>query len=94
MLKTNYLENNWIDLEINKRAFKLKSKKFKWIVIDLSCGQRPYEKDILEVVNKYMGIDWSEPLRNTDVVPDLNNPLLIVAGLALSLHYFAWVVMS
>ena len=49
---------------------------------------------MLEVVNKYMGIDWSEPLRNTDVVPDLNNPLLIVAGLALSLHYFAWVVMS
>ena len=94
MLKTNYFENNWIDLEINKRAFKLKSKKFKEIVIDLVCGQRPYEKDILEVVNKYRGIDWSEPLRNTNVVPDLNNPLLIVAGLALSLHYFAWVVMS
>ena len=57
MLTTNYFENNWIDLEINKRAFKLKSKKFKWIVIDLGCGQRPYEKDILEVVDKYMGTD-------------------------------------
>ena len=94
MLKTNYFENNWIDLEINKRAFRLKSNKFKWIVIDLDCGQRPYEKDILEVVDKYMGIDLSEPLRNIKVVPDLNNPFLIVAGLALSLHYFAWVVMS
>ena len=26
-------------------------------VIDLGCGQRPYEKDILEVVDKYMGTD-------------------------------------
>ena len=41
-----------------------------------------------------MGIDLREPLRYIKVVPDLNNPLLIVAGLALSLHYFAWVVMS
>ena len=94
MHKTNYLENNWIDLEINKRAFKLKSKKFEEIDIDLVCGRRPYEKDILEVVDKYMGIDLSEPLRNIKVVPDFNNLFLIVAGLALSLPYFAWVVMS
>ena len=86
--------NNWIALKINKRAFKLKSKKFKGMVIDLDCSLRPYEKDLLEVAEKYMGIDWSESLRNINVVPDLNNPLLIVAGLALSLHYFAWVVMS
>ena len=86
--------NNWIALKINKRAFKLKSKKFKGIIIDLGCFHRPYEKDILEVADKHMGIDWSEPLRNIKVVPDLNNLFLIVAGLALSLHYFAWVVMS
>jgi hypothetical protein len=65
------LENNWIALKINKRAFKLKSKKFKGIIIDLGCFHRPYEKDILEAADTHMGIDWSEPLRNIKVVPDL-----------------------
>ena len=63
--------NNWIALKINKRAFKLKSKKFKVIIIDLFFFHRPYDKDILEVADKHMGIDWSEPLRNIKVVPDL-----------------------
>ena len=63
--------NNWIALKINKRAFKLKSKKFKGIIIDLGCFHRQYEKDILEVADKHMGIDWSEALRNIMVVPDL-----------------------
>ena len=65
------MENNWIDLKINKRAFKIKSKKFKGIIIDLGCFHRTYEKDILEATDKHMGIDWSEPLRNIKVVPDL-----------------------
>ena len=54
------------------------------VVYDLGCGTRPYEKDILVVADRYVGVDWSNTLHglNADIVADLNKPLPIDSDVA------------
>jgi SAM-dependent methyltransferase len=54
------------------------------VVYDLGCGIRPFEKDILEYADRYVGVDWSNTLHGlrADVVADLNKPLPIKDGAA------------
>ena len=53
------------------------SKHIKGTVYDLGCGERPYERFILEHANHYVGVDWSNTLHalKADIVADLNEPL-------------------
>ncbi|MGB3070987.1 MAG: methyltransferase domain-containing protein [Ottowia sp.] len=48
-------------------------------VLDLGCGTRPFETDILEYADEYIGVDWSNTLHNlkADIISDLNKPLPI-----------------
>ncbi len=49
------------------------------VVYDLGCGIRPYEKDILTVADRYVGVDWSSTLHglHADIEADMNKPLPI-----------------
>ncbi|MTD10594.1 methyltransferase domain-containing protein [Acinetobacter sp. YIM 103518] len=51
--------------------------KLKGIVVDLGCGERPFEKDILIYAERYVGVDWSNTLHKSkiDVLADLNAKL-------------------
>jgi SAM-dependent methyltransferase len=51
-------------------------------VIDLGCGTRPFEADILLHAKEYFGFDWGNTLHGThaDVIADLNRPLPIVSA--------------
>lgn len=48
-------------------------------VLDLGCGVRPFEQDILCHASEYIGVDWSNCLhgRRADIEADLNQPLPI-----------------
>lgn len=48
-------------------------------VLDLGCGTRPFEKDILQHASEYVGVDWGNTLHGThaDIFSDLNETLPI-----------------
>lgn len=79
MNKINYLTFNWG----MKRAINLKVlNKLHFLsgsVVDLGCGERPFEKDILKYADSYKGLDWSNSFHDTkaDIIADLNKPLNI-----------------
>lgn len=56
----------------------------KGVVYDFGCGDRPYEHDILNYADRYIGIDWSKNNNyiKADIVSDLNEVLPIEDGVA------------
>lgn len=50
-------------------------------LLDLGCGSRPFEADILRLATEYVGVDWGNTLHGShaDLVADLNKPLPIAA---------------
>lgn len=79
MYKVNFLSHNWaikkaLNYFIIKRIHHLNG-----IVLDLGCGTRPFEGDILKIAEKYIGVDWGNSLHelNADIKADLNQPLPI-----------------
>lgn len=55
---------------------------FSGTVIDLGCGTRPFEADILLHAREYFGLDWGNTLHGThaDIIADLNRPLPIASA--------------
>jgi len=53
-------------------------------VVDLGCGTRPYETDILRHAREYIDVDWGNSLHGShaDIVADLNRPLSMAEGFA------------
>lgn len=49
------------------------------IVLDLGCGMRPFENDILQYATNYVGLDWNNSLHglHADIIANLNRPLPI-----------------
>lgn len=74
MHRFSYFDYNWLAIKINNRTTYRMKKYFKGVVYDLGCGERDYEKEILTVAKKYVGVDWSSTLHNlkADIVADLN----------------------
>lgn len=79
-----YPENRWLHNFLIKKAINdkfagrlpdLKNGR----VLDLGCGARPFEADILEYASEYVGVDWGNTLHGltADIVADLNSPLPI-----------------
>lgn len=77
MQKIDYTRHNWLVFKIANQWLKTWSENIKGTVYDLGCGERPYEKFILEHADKYIGVDWSNTLHSlkADIVADLNKPL-------------------
>lgn len=73
------LTNNWLAYRIGNRMFRGYLPKMSGTVLDIGCGERPFEKEIREVADAYFGLDWSNTLHNlkADVVADANQPLPI-----------------
>jgi SAM-dependent methyltransferase len=60
------------------------SNRLRGTVYDLGCGDLPYREWMLQYVDRYVGVDWSNTIHElkADVVADLNEPLPIDSGAA------------
>jgi hypothetical protein len=78
------LSHNWLAHKINNKKIKEKTPGMKGVIYDLGCGTRPFEDDILEFADQYIGVDWSNTLHGlcADIIADLNESLPIKDGVA------------
>ena len=84
MHKVCYLDQNWLAHKMNNELLKSRLLNMKGVVYDLGCGTRPYEKEILAVADRYIGVDWSNTLHglHADIMADLNKSLPIDSAVA------------
>ena len=84
MHKINYLAANWLALKMNNADVQSRLSDIAGTVYDLGCGIRPYEKDILTLADRYVGVDWSSTLHglHADIVADMNKRLPIEDAVA------------
>lgn len=84
MHKVYYLDCNWLAHKLNNALIKKHLSKITGVVYDLGCGTRPYEKEILTVADRYIGVDWINTLHglHADIVANLNQTLPIENGVA------------
>lgn len=77
--KVSYADHNWLAKKRYNHLISYQAASLSGIVIDLGCGERPFESDILKYANHYIGVDWSSTLHQlkADIVADLNKPLPI-----------------
>lgn len=71
--------HNWLIKKLVNDKVRDHLHEFRGVVIDLGCGTRPYERDILRFAEQYIGIDWNNTLHGltANVVADVGKPLPI-----------------
>lgn len=71
--------HNWLVYKYNEEYLIKFSPYIKGHVYDLGCGERPYEKFILQFAEKYTGVDWGNTFHQlkADIFSDLNKTLPI-----------------
>ena len=79
MYKIDYFSHNWLGLSLHNNSVDSNLSHVNGVVYDLGCGIRPYENEILEIAEKYIGVDWSNTLHgaHADIIADLNQPIAI-----------------
>jgi SAM-dependent methyltransferase len=84
MHRYSYLDCNWLALKLNNTEVHTRLPLMTGIVYDLGCGTRPYEYDIMQTADGYVGVDWSNTLHglHAEIVADLNQPLPIESSVA------------
>lgn len=84
MQEENRASFNWLIKKVNNDIIKENLHLIRGRVIDLGCGTRPYERDILEYAEDYVGLDWFNTMHRlrADIVADLNSPLPIRSDIA------------
>jgi SAM-dependent methyltransferase len=77
MYPENWFAHNWLIKKLVNDKIKARLPNLSGTVLDLGCGVRPFEQDILPYAISYIGIDWSNSLHglHADVVADLNKIL-------------------
>lgn len=77
MYPENRLAHNWLAKRILNDKVRSRLCDFGGKVLDLGCGSRPFEQDILQHAQQYVGVDWSHTLHGlkADIVADLGLPL-------------------
>jgi len=90
MFEVNLSSFNWLIKKANNDLLKKNLKLLSGRVLDLGCGVRPYEKDILKFADDYIGLDWFNTQHDlcADIVADLNNPLPLKSAIADSVVSF------
>lgn len=80
MYSESRLSHNWLMKKVINDLVRESISNLNGLVVDLGCGVRPFEIDILRYAHLYVGIDWSNSLHNlkADIVADLNRSLPIV----------------
>jgi SAM-dependent methyltransferase len=78
----NKLTHNWLAKKIQNDGFIILATKLTGTVIDLGCGTRPYEKEILQHAVIYYGIDWPNTLHDfqANIGADLSKELPIASN--------------
>ncbi|MFP5441481.1 MAG: methyltransferase domain-containing protein [Gammaproteobacteria bacterium] len=73
----NRLAHNWLAKRILNDKVRARLRDFRGKVLDLGCGSRPFEQDILQHAQQYVGVDWAHTLHGlqADIVADLGRPL-------------------
>lgn len=79
MYPENMLSHNWLIKKAVNNKVRARLPELSGRVIDLGCGMRPFEQDILEHADEYVGVDWGNTLHELQahIVADLNQPLPI-----------------
>jgi SAM-dependent methyltransferase len=79
MYDENRISHNWLIKKLVNEKIRQHLSNFSGSVLDLGCGVRPFEDDILRYADLYIGIDWARSLHTlrADVVADLNRALPI-----------------
>jgi SAM-dependent methyltransferase len=69
--------SNWIVYNIGDKYLEKYSKYYNGVLVDLGCGEAPYKKYFLQYCKKYIGVDWTKTLHNSqaDIESDLNNKI-------------------
>lgn len=77
MHRENYFAHNWLIKRCVNTKLRSHLPYLHGLTIDLGCGTRPYETDILGFAKKYIGVDWINTLHGlqVDVIADLNKLL-------------------
>lgn len=73
------LSHNWLMKKSINDMVRRNLSVLTGKVVDLGCGVRPFELDILQYADEYVGLDWNNTLHGlrADIVSDLNKPLPI-----------------
>ncbi|WP_199096642.1 class I SAM-dependent methyltransferase [Dyella sp. ASV21] len=84
MYPENLLAHNWLAKKLINRFVAGRLPSLRGIVIDLGCGTRPFERDILRYADHYMGVDWANSMHGlkADVLANLNMPLPLADDVA------------
>lgn len=82
MYGESLLSHNWLAKRLVNNQVRQRLPALSGTVLDLGCGVRPFEHDILKHADHYIGIDWNNTLHglNADVIADLNRGLPILSG--------------
>jgi SAM-dependent methyltransferase len=77
MYAENLTDHNWLIKRAINGKLRPRLRVLSGTVVDLGCGERPFESDILRYANRYIGVDWANTLHDlkADVVADLNQSL-------------------
>jgi len=79
MYREHLTAHNWLIYRIGNRMMQARLPAMNGIVLDIGCGERPFEADILRFADYYYGLDWSNSLHTlkADAIADANRPLPI-----------------
>ncbi len=84
MYSPSYITHNWLIYRLINEKIHALLPRFSGVVLDLGCGERPFEQDILRYADTYIGVDWPNTLHGfkADIGADLNKPLPLGNGIA------------
>lgn len=76
------LTHNWLTRQLLDNIARPHFRNLQGIVLDLGCGLRPYEREILNYSEFYYGVDWNNTLHDlrADIIANLDNSLPILDG--------------
>lgn len=80
----NRFSHNWLIKKLVNDQVRAHLGDLRGLIVDLGCGTRPYEQDILHHAERYIGVDWTNTLHGlrADVAADLSKPLPFGDGVA------------
>lgn len=84
MYSESYFSHNWLIKRLLNVAIGRTLDLLHGTVYDLGCGERPFESDILQRAERYIGVDWSNSPHKLkcDLLADLNLPLPLESSIA------------
>src|SRR5947207_14946189 len=79
MYEVSLLHHNWLAMRMGNSGVRKRMPAIRGVVYDLGCGTRPFEHEIMEQAERYVGVDWSQTLHglHADIAADLNQALSI-----------------